>query len=108
VRYGFRNRSGSKWSIGKIHHILTDTTYIDTFRYGRKSKSGEPVAVPAPAIVPQAIFDQVQSTLRQRNPKQTPPRTVSSPILLSGPRDLRLLWRRNDPANREERSVSLL
>ena len=82
--HGFRNRSGSKWSIGKIHKILTDTTHIGTFQYGRTSKSGESVPVPVPAIISQAIFDEVQSTLRDRNPKKTPPRLVSSPILLSG------------------------
>jgi hypothetical protein len=83
-QHGFRNRSGSEWSIGKIHEILTDTTHIGTFQYGRTSKSGEVVPVPVPAIISSTIFDEVQNTLRERNPKKTPPRLVSSPILLSG------------------------
>ena len=37
-----------------------------------------------PAIIEPHIFDQVQSLLKARNPRVTPPRIVTGPILLTG------------------------
>jgi len=45
-------------------------------RSGSRSKS--------PAIIPEKIFDKVQAILKSRNPKMTPARSHSSPVLLSG------------------------
>jgi site-specific DNA recombinase len=36
--HGYRNRSGSRWSIGKIHAILTNRTLIGTHEFGRTKK----------------------------------------------------------------------
>ena len=40
--------------------------------------------MPVPPIIDPATFDAVQRSLRSRNPKKTPPRVVSGPILLTG------------------------
>ena len=38
----------------------------------------------APAIIEPAVFEQVQRVLKARNPRVTPPRIVTGPILLTG------------------------
>ena len=37
-----------------------------------------------PSIIDRALFDRVQAFLADRNPKKTPPRVVTGPILLTG------------------------
>ena len=44
----------------------------------------EHVLSDAPAIVDAAIFERVQGLLKERNPRITPPRVVTGPILLTG------------------------
>jgi hypothetical protein len=58
-------------------------------------------------IIDPALFDAVQARLKSRNPKQTPPRVVTGPILLTG-LDLRQLRRRHDPAHWQVRPLPLL
>ncbi len=82
--HGHRNRYGARWSIGKIHRILTDSALIGVYQHGRTKKDADPIPVAVPAIVSLADFDAVQRTLRDRNPKKTPPRVVTGPILLTG------------------------
>jgi site-specific DNA recombinase len=40
--------------------------------------------VPVDPIIEPAMFDAAQARLKSRNPKQTPPRVVTGPILLTG------------------------
>ena len=44
----------------------------------------EQVFANVPAIITPDVFDQVQRLLRARNPRITPPRVVTGPILLTG------------------------
>ena len=82
--HGYRNRYGSSWANGKIHRILTDTVLVGAYRHGHTKKDAEPILVSVPAILPLEDFDAVQRSLRARNPKTTPPRVVTGPILLTG------------------------
>lgn len=88
---GYRTRSGAKWGIGPVHVLLTNQIYagrqrfnvVDSKTRGRKPAS-EHILTAAPVIIERENFDAVQVQLRQRNPRITPPRLVSGPILLTG------------------------
>ncbi len=82
---------GKAFAISNVHRILTNETYTGTHWFNVKdSKTGHPrprsewVAMSVPAIIDHAMFDRVRETLAERNPKRTPPRTVTGPILRTG------------------------
>lgn len=88
---GHKTAKGGQFSSGFINRILHDETYIGKLYYNRtNSKTGKdrpksewiPVAVPS--IVSEAAFERVQLALEARQFKCIPPRTVNSPVLLSG------------------------
>lgn len=88
---GFRTRQGACFGIRTIHYILTNTTYIGEqifnrydSKLGRYKDPSEWVIVNVPAIIERAQFDVVQSTLKARDPRVTPPRVTTGPILLTG------------------------
>ncbi len=88
---GRRTRSGGLWGLGRVHALLTNPVYAGRQRFNRKDSKtqrmkaeSEHVYCDAEAIVSSATFEAVQRTLKSRNPKVTPPRTVSGPILLTG------------------------
>ncbi|MCV0387187.1 MAG: recombinase family protein [Nitrobacter sp.] len=88
---GYRTRRGARWGIGPLHALLTSPTYKGEYRFNRKvwkTKEEKPEAdqimVPVDPIIDPALFDAVQARLKSRNPKQTPPRVVTGPILLTG------------------------
>lgn len=53
-------------------------------RSRRRKGESEHVFAEVPAIIEPHTFEQVQSLLKSRNPRVTPPRVVSGPILLTG------------------------
>lgn len=88
---GYRTLRGARWGIGPLHKLITNPTYKGEYRFNRtnwKSKAEKPesdqIAVAVDPIIDTATFDAVQAALKSRNPKTTPPRTVSGPILLTG------------------------
>ena len=50
----------------------------------RRSPKSEYVTAAVPAIIETQIFERVQELLKARNPKITPPRTTTGPILFTG------------------------
>ena len=89
-RHGVTVR-GKRFSVASVHNILTRTTYAGTHFFDRRDsrtktwKSRDDwIPVRVPAIIDEEMFDRVQATLKARNPKVTPPRVVSGPILLTG------------------------
>jgi site-specific DNA recombinase len=89
--HGHRTRLGAHWGKGTLHQILTRTTYRGEHRFNRKvgkTRQAKPetdhVAVTVDPIIAAAVFDTVQTMLRARNPRVTPPRVVTGPILLTG------------------------
>ena len=88
---GYRTRVGAKWGIGPVHAMLTNTVYAGKGRFNRthsrtraQKSDEEVVTFEAPIIIDPALFEQVQARLKARNPRLTPPRIVSGPILLTG------------------------
>ncbi|MFL1875830.1 recombinase family protein [Hansschlegelia beijingensis] len=88
---GYRTRLGARFGIATVHGILTNRVYIGEWVFNRtesktqreKPKS-EQVPIEVPAIIDRAEFEAVAETLKARNPKVTPPRVVTGPILLTG------------------------
>lgn len=88
---GFRTRSGARWGIGPLHKLITNPVYAGRRLFnrtesktGRRKAEAEQISSDVPAIVAPAVFDSAQALLRSRNPKVTPPRVVTGPILLTG------------------------
>ena len=82
---------GRPFTPALVHTILTRESYVGRHFYNKKnSRTGEKrpreewIEVAVPAIIPEKTFDQVQATLKSRDPKMTPARSHSSPVLLSG------------------------
>ncbi|PWB93855.1 recombinase family protein [Methylosinus sporium] len=88
---GYRTRNGNFWHIGPLHQLLTRSTYKGVHQYNRsdsrtraKRSEDEIVEVAVPPIVSVDQWSAVQEILRSKNPKVSPPQTVSGPILLTG------------------------
>ncbi len=79
-----RCRRGKHWSTGQLHRALTDTINIGEYVFGKSKPKEVRVVVQVPAIVEVADFVKVQTRLRKHHPLKTAPRTVGSPILLTG------------------------
>jgi site-specific DNA recombinase len=89
--HGYRTRVGARWGIGPLHQILTRPTYKGMHRFNRKvwktreaKPEAEQIAVAVDPIIDAATFDSVQALLKSKNPRATPPRVVTGPILLTG------------------------
>jgi site-specific DNA recombinase len=90
-RQGHRTRGGANWAIGPVHTMLTNTVYAGTGRFNRtesrtraRKSESEHVTAPSPIIIDRPVFERVQAQLKSRNPRISPPRVVSGPILLTG------------------------
>jgi site-specific DNA recombinase len=88
---GYRTRKGKTFSVGSLHKLLTNTVYIGRWKFNRTSSKtgerkpdGEVVEIPVPAIITPDVFERVQRQLHARNPRVTPPRVTTGPILLTG------------------------
>ncbi|MFC6446265.1 recombinase family protein [Shinella zoogloeoides] len=88
---GYRTRRGASFGVGTLHAILTNRVYIGEWTFNRrdsrtlKNKPAiEHVVMPVPAIIDRDQFEAVEQTLKLRNPKVTPPRVTTGPILLTG------------------------
>jgi site-specific DNA recombinase len=82
---------GKPFHVSNVDVVLRRTTYMGTHYFNQKdSRTGErrprdewvPIAVPP--IIDEGTFQSVQARLGERNPRQTPPRVVSGPTLLTG------------------------
>ena len=88
---GYQTRRGKHFSVAQIHRLLTNPTYIGRAQYSvRNSKTGKKhdpaqvIEVSVPRIISDADFEAVRSRLVAHNPKVTPPRFVTGPVLLAG------------------------
>ena len=82
---------GRRFTPALVHTILTRETYVGRHYYNTKDSRTntrrpreEWIEVEVPAIIPEKTFDKVQAILKSRDPKMTPARSHSSPVLLSG------------------------
>lgn len=62
-----KQRTRGEWTPGRIRQILTSTIYMGIYEYGKRSKDREPIKVPVPAVVSEAVWDEAQRTLAQHN-----------------------------------------
>jgi hypothetical protein len=74
-----------------MYALLTNPVYSGRLRYnwvehrtGRRKPDSEIIYSDVPAIIEQETFDRVQASLKARNPRVTPPRIITGPILLTG------------------------
>lgn len=88
---GIRTRLGARFGVGPVHLILTNPLYVGEWRFNRRhAKTGrekpvaEVIAVEVPPIIQRETFDDVQRSLKARNPRSMPPRITTGPILLTG------------------------
>lgn len=87
----YRTRAGARWGIGPLHKLITNPTYKGEYRYNQRDSrakklrsESEHIIIAVDPIIDPAVFDAVQAQLKARNPKVTPPRTVTGPTLLTG------------------------
>ena len=88
---GFQTRKGKQFGVGPLHKILTNPIYIGQGRYsirnsatGGKHEPDQVVHYDVPPIIETTEFEAVQQKLATNNPKVTPPRVVTGPVLLTG------------------------
>jgi site-specific DNA recombinase len=86
--YSYR---GKPFHVSNVDVVLRRSTYMGTHYFNQKdSRTGERrprdqwVAISVPAIIDEETFQSVQATLARRNPRQTAPRVVTGPTLLTG------------------------
>jgi site-specific DNA recombinase len=88
---GYQTRKGCQFGVGPLHKLLTNPVYIGRGRYsirnsttGGKHPKGEVIEFKVPAIIEPGKFEAVQQRLVDHNPRVTPPRVVTGPVLLTG------------------------
>ena len=88
---GYRTRGGAPWGIGPVHVMLSNPVYAGRMRFNRsearsrrRKSETEQIFAEVPAIVELSTFEETQRLLKAKNPKVTPPRVVTGPILLTG------------------------
>ena len=88
---GYRTRAGARFGVATIHRILTNRIYVGEWSFNKycsktlqEKPKAEHIAVGVPPIIEHDVFEAVQTTLKAHNPRVTPPRVVTGPILLTG------------------------
>jgi DNA invertase Pin-like site-specific DNA recombinase len=88
---GLQTRGGARWGVGPLHKLITNPVYAGQMRFNRhegktnrRKAEAEYVFADVPAIISSPVFARVQALLKERNPRVTPPRVVTGPILLTG------------------------
>jgi hypothetical protein len=88
---GYTTRQGGRWSVNKIHRLLTNPVYKGEYRFNEEPRSDEfstsdllqVVILPVEPIIDPDEFEEVQRLLERRSPKREG-KLVSSPLLLAG------------------------
>ncbi|MCJ2025288.1 recombinase family protein [Methylobacterium sp. J-067] len=88
---GYRTRAGARFGVATVHGILTNRVYVGEWVFNRRCSrtltekpKAEQIPIPVPAIIALSEFEAVQATLKAHNPRATPARVVTGPILLTG------------------------
>lgn len=82
---------GRKFTPALVHTILTRESYVGRHYYNKRdSRTGEKrpreewIEVEVPAIISEKTYEAVQALLKSRDPRMSPARSHSSPVMLSG------------------------
>lgn len=88
---GHRTRLGARFGVASVHKILTNRVYVGEWVFNRssaktlqKKPAAEHVPMTVAGIIDPSEFEAVQRTLKANNPRVTPARVVTGPILLTG------------------------
>ncbi len=88
---GYRTRLGARFGVATVHGILTNPVYVGEWSFNRVEArtravkpASEHIRIEVPALIPRAEFEAVAATLKAHNPRVTPAREVTGPILLTG------------------------
>lgn len=88
---GYRTRLGARFGVATVHGILTNPVYVGEWAFNRmeaRTRAAKPasehIRIEVPALISRAEFDAVATTLKAHNPRVTPAREVTGPILLTG------------------------
>ena len=81
---GYRTRKRNMWGVSGVHRTLTNRSYTGTYMYHSGERNGVEIPVEIPALINESDFEEIQNILSGRNPKNTPPRTVTGDVLLTG------------------------
>ena len=90
---GYKTRDGNQWTNTVLYYMLTNEVYtgvtiFNGYRYweskGGKEQKTVRVEGTHPALVSREQFEKARALLKERGPRVTHPRTVSSNYLLSG------------------------
>ncbi|UMY16502.1 recombinase family protein [Methylobacterium organophilum] len=88
---GYRTRNGARFGVATIHGILTNRVYIGEWVFNRRDSKTlvekpktEHIPIKVPAIIDRLEFEAVDATLKAHNPRATPARVVTGPVLLTG------------------------
>ena len=89
--HDYRTRRGARFGQGTIHSIITNPIYAGQWIFNKRcaktqieKPQSEHVVVDVPAIISRSDFETVALTLKSRDPRVTPPRVTTGPVLLSG------------------------
>ncbi len=82
---------GSAWSIQKVHKLLSSRTYVGEHSFNvrdsrtlKRRPAAEWILTAIEPIVDAETFERVRQRRAARAPAATPPRRLSSPVLLTG------------------------
>ena len=88
---GYRTRRGARFGVGPLHALMTNRVYVGEWIFNRRNAktkalkpASEHVTIEVPPIIERGLFDAVQSRLKLHNPRVTPARIVTGPVLLTG------------------------
>lgn len=88
---GAQRYRGKQWTIDSVLRIVSDTTYIGTYYWGRLDSHKrtlrpreEWIAIEVEPIVAPEVFRLAQEAREDRDPERNPGRASSSPLLLAG------------------------
>ncbi|QRM56398.1 recombinase family protein [Sinorhizobium sp. BG8] len=88
---GYLTRKGAHFGIGSVSQLLRNRIYTGEYIFNRRQSKtkqlkpkSEQITIVVPAIISVDEFEEVQRKLHINSPKITPPRTVTSTILLGG------------------------
>jgi site-specific DNA recombinase len=88
---GYRTRLGARFGVATVHGILTNPVYVGEWTFNKiEARTGavkpvsEHIRIEVPALIKREEFEAVAATLKAHNPRVTPAREVTGPILLTG------------------------
>ncbi|MEO0559667.1 MAG: recombinase family protein, partial [Bacteroidota bacterium] len=85
---GHRTRAGRPWTKDGVLRVLEEEAVAGRYLWGKgtraKRRHGDPIEIAVEPVVTTEVFRRATELREQRDPRRTPGRTSSSPMLLAG------------------------